>query len=105
MRLLILLEVLGELATICHERSIKGHFTNGFLWISLTSPHDVRDEPCKFYNRLTNQPIEGSLSFVKEKIKSLLASTSYKLLVILYDVWKAHNAMVYIEIFQGCKCY
>ena len=88
---------------ICHERSIKEHFTDGFIWISLTPPHNVRDELCKIYNRLTNQPIEGSLSFVKDKIKSLLVSTSYKLFVILDDVWKAHDAKAYVEIFQSCK--
>ena len=88
---------------ICHERSIKEHFTDGFLWISLTPPHNVTDELRKIYNRLTNQSIEGSLSFVKEKIKSLLMSTSYKLLVILDDVWKAQDAIAYIEIFQSCK--
>ena len=40
---------------------------------------------------------------MKEIIKSLLVSTSYELLVILDDVWKAHDAMACVEIFQSCK--
>ena len=88
---------------ICHEQSIKEYFTDGFLWISLTPPHNVTEELCKAYNKLTNQSIERSQSFVKERIKSYLNSCSYKLLVILDDVWEAEDAMVYVEVFQNCK--
>ena len=88
---------------ICHEQSIKEHFTDGFLWISLTPPHHVSGELCKIYNKLTNQPIERNQSLVKEKIKSHLNSCSYKLLVILDDVWEAEDALTYVEVFQSCK--
>ena len=88
---------------VCYEQSIKEYFTDGFLWISLTPPHNVTDELCKIYNKLTNQPIERSQSFVKEKIKSHLNSCSYKLLVILDDVWEAEDALAYVEVFHGCK--
>ena len=68
---------------ICNEQSIKEYFTDGFLWISLTTPHNVRDELCKIYNKLTNQTIEGNQSLVKEKIRSHINAMlcSYKLLV------------------------
>ena len=55
---------------ICHEQSIKEHFNDGFLWISLTPHHHVNGELCEIYNKLTNQPIERNQSLVKEKIKS-----------------------------------
>ena len=65
----------------------------------------MRDELCKIYNKLTNQTIEGSQSLVKEKIKSHInaMSCSYKLLVILDDVWEANDALTYVEVFQSCK--
>ena len=88
---------------LCHEPSIKEYFTDGFLWISLTPPHNVTDELHMIYNKLTNQPIEGSHSFVKSKIQSHLMSCSYKLLVILDDVWEAEDALVYAEVFSSCK--
>ena len=88
---------------LCHEPSIKEYFTDGFLWISLTPPHNVTDELHMIYNKLTNQPIEGSHSFVKSKIQSHLMSCSYKLLVILDDVWEAEDALVYVEVFSSCK--
>ena len=40
---------------------------------------------------------------MKEKIKSHLNSNSYKLLVILDDVWKAEDALPYVEVFCSCK--
>ena len=88
---------------ICYEQSIKEYFTDGFLWISLTPPHKVTEELCKIYSKFSNQPIERSQSFVKEKIKSHLSSCCYKLLVILDDVWEVEDALVYVEVFQGYK--
>ena len=88
---------------LCHEASIQEYFTDGFLWISLTPPHNVTDELQVIYNKLTNQPIEGSHSFVKSKIQSHLISCSYKLLIILDDVWEAEDALVYVEVFSSCK--
>ena len=88
---------------LCHETSIQEYFTDGFLWISLTPPHNVTDELQVIYNKLTNQPIEGSHSFVKSKIQSHLISCSYKLLIILDDVWEAEDALVYVEVFSSCK--
>ena len=40
---------------------------------------------------------------MKDKIQSHLTSSSYKLLVILDDVWEAENALVYVEVFRSCK--
>ena len=40
---------------------------------------------------------------MKEKIKSHLNSCSYKLLVILDDVWEAEDALAYVEVFHSCK--
>ena len=40
---------------------------------------------------------------MKEKIKGHLNSNSYKLLVILDDVWKAEDALPYVEVFCSCK--
>ena len=88
---------------VCYEQSINDSFTDGFLWISLTPPHNVTEELCKIYNKLTNQPIESNQSFVKEKIKGHLNSNSYKLLVILDDVWNAEDALPYVEVFCSCK--
>ena len=88
---------------LCHEPSIKEYFTDGFLWISLTPPHSVTDELRIIYNKLTNQPIEGSHSYVKSKIQYHLMSHSYKLLVVLDDVWEAEDALVYVEVFSSCK--
>ena len=88
---------------VCYEKSMMEYFTDGFLWISLTPPHNVTDELRKIYCKLTNEPIEGTQSFVKDKIQSHLTSSSYKLLVILDDVWEAKDALIYVEVFRSCK--
>lgn len=88
---------------VCYEKSMMEYFTDGFLWISLTPPHNVTDELCLIYNKLTNQPVEGTQSFVKDKIKLYLMSNTFKFLVILDDVWDAEDALVYIEVFSRCK--
>ena len=88
---------------VCHEQSVEKYFTDGFIWISLTPPHSVTDELSKIYNKLTNQQIEGALSFVKDKIQLYMMSNSSKFLVILDDVWEVEDAVVYVEVFRNCK--
>ena len=90
---------------VCHEKLIQDHFPDGFIWISLTPSHhnDPTDELRHIYNKLTNKAVTGNMLYMKDLIESLLTKHSYRLLIILDDVWNAEDAMPYIEMFSNCK--
>ena len=63
---------------------MKKHFPDGFLWISLTPPVGSPVSMLrKLYATLTNEQIDGDVSFILNKLKSLLAL--HKHLVTLDD--------------------
>ena len=89
---------------LCHEPLIIEHFTDGFLWISLTPPlPSLTTMLNEVYQRLTDKSAPMNTSILKNKIKSLVSVRSCKLLVILDDVWDAEDAMVLVDVFSSCK--
>ena len=89
---------------LCHDPIIKEHFTDGFLWISLTpplpSPVNMLSE---IYQRLTGKSTTNNFSVLKNEIKVLVSYHTCKLLVILDDVWEAKDAMIFVDMFNNCK--
>ena len=90
---------------LCHDPIIKEHFTDGFLWISLTPPlPSLVNVLSEIYQRLTDKFFEvNNAAMLKNKIKSLVLCHPCKLLVILDDVWDAEDAIVFADIFINCK--
>ena len=91
---------------LCHEPLITEHFTDGFLWISLTPPlPSLTTMLNEVYQRLTDKSAPGpmNISILKNKLKSLVSVHSCKLLVILDDVWDPENAMIFVDVFSNCK--
>ena len=89
---------------LCHESLIKEHFTDGFLWISLTPPlPSLTTVLSEIYQRLTDKSTPMNVSILKNKIKSLITAHPCKLLVILDDVWEADDAVIFADIFSSCK--
>ena len=89
---------------LCHEPLIIEHFTDGFLWISLTPPlPSLTTMLNEIYQRLTDKSAPMNTSILKNKLKSLVSVRSCKLLVILDDVWDAEDAMMFVDLFSSCK--
>ena len=89
---------------LCHDPLIKEHFINGFLWISLTPPlPNPITMLSEIYQRLTDKSAMPNVSILINKIKCLVFNPSCKLLVVLDDVWKAEDAMMFADVFSSCK--
>ena len=89
---------------LCHEPFIIEHFTDGFLWISLTPPlPGITTVLSEVYQRLTDKSAPINTSILKNKIKSLVSVRPCKLLVILDDVWDTEDAMILVDVFNSCK--
>ena len=90
---------------LCHDPLIKEHFTDGFLWISLTPPLSSHvNILTEVYYRLTDKLFElNNAAILKSKIKSFVSTHPCKLLVILDDVWDAGDALVFADVFSSCK--
>ena len=89
---------------LCHEPLIIEHFTDGFLWISLTPPlPGLTTVLSEVYQRLTDKSAQMNTSILKNKLKSLVSTRPCKLLVILDDVWDTEDAMVFVDVFSSCK--
>ena len=90
---------------LCHDPLIKEHFTDGFLWISLTPPLSSNVNILnEIYQRLTNKLAkQNNATNLKNRIKSLVSTNPCKLLVILDDVWDAGDALVFADVFSSCK--
>ena len=89
---------------LCYHPHIKEYFTHGFLWISLTPPclspeATLRD----VYNKLTSNSITCSYPLLKDKIRMLVSSSLYKLLIIFDDVVDTKDVTEYLEVFSNCK--
>ena len=90
---------------LCHDPLIKEHFTDGFLWISLTPPLSSHVNILnEVYQRLTNKLAkQNNATILKNRIKSLISTHPCKLLIILDDVWDAEDALVFADVFSSCK--
>ena len=89
---------------LCHDPLIKEHFINGFLWISLTPPlPNPMTMLSEIYQRLTGKSDTPNVSILINKIKCLVFNPSCKLLVILDDIWKVEDVMMFVDVFSSCK--
>ena len=89
---------------LCYHPPIKTYFIHGFLWISLTPPRLSPEAVLRdMYNKLTDNSVTCSYSWLKDKIRLLFSSLSCKILIIFDDVVDAEDVLEYAEIFSSCK--
>ena len=89
---------------LCHDVRLKMFFLDGFLWIRLGPlPVSPAVKLGQLYHLLTNKTEVGNQSFFVSKLKYLIANHLHKLLVIIDDVWEVADALVYTDVFRGCK--
>ena len=89
---------------ICHNVPARMCFLDGFLWIRLGPlPLSPAIKLGQLYHLLTNKTEVGNQAFFVSKLQDLIANHLQKLLVIIDDVWEASDALVYIDVFKGCK--
>ena len=89
---------------LCHDLRLRNYFLDGFLWIRLGPiPLSPAIKLGQLYHQLTNKTDVGDQSFFTDKLQSLVANHLHKLLVIIDDVWEVSDALVYTQVFNGCK--
>ena len=89
---------------LCHDVRLRNYFLDGFLWIRLGPiPLSPAIKLGQLYHQLTNKTDVGDQSFFAGKLQSLVANHLHKLLVIIDDVWEVSDALVYTQVFNGCK--
>ena len=89
---------------LCHDVRLKMFFLDGFLWIRLGPlPVSPAVKLGQLYHLLTNKTEVGNQSFFVSKLQHLITNHLHKLLVIIDDVWEVADALVYTEVFRGCK--
>ncbi|XP_065900453.1 uncharacterized protein [Dysidea avara] len=101
---------------LCHQSSIKNHFSGRVVWIQLGPIPKMRPVSMLLliYSKLTGKqwtPIapsvqatltdEETLAGLSEALQTLCSSEN--VLVIVDDVWEVEDACTYIETFCGCK--
>jgi len=86
---------------LCYQKNILEYFLDGFLWIKLGQDPIIKLK--NVYHQLTAQSFTGTPDLLVEKIKDLVTNHLQKLLVIIDDVWKLEDVMLYLEIFRCCK--
>ena len=89
---------------LCHDLRLRNYFLDGFLWIRLGPiPLSPAIKLGQLYHLLTNKTEVGNQSFFTDKLQSLVVNHLHKLLVIIDDVWEVSDALVYTQVFNGCK--
>ena len=89
---------------LCHDVRLRSYFLDGFLLIRLGPlPVSPAIKLGQIYHLLTNKTEVGNQTFFTDKLQTLVAEHLYKLLVIIDDVWEVSDALVYTQVFNGCK--
>ena len=89
---------------LCHDLQLRNYFLDGFLVIRLGPiPLSPAIKLGQLYHQLTNKTDVGSQTFFTDKLQGLVANHLHKLLVIIDDVWEVSDALVYTQVFNGCK--
>ena len=89
---------------LCHDVRLRNYFLDGFLVIRLGPiPLSPAIKLGQLYHQLTNKTDVRDQSFFTDKLQSLVANHLHKLLVIIDDVWEVSDALVYTQVFNGCK--
>ena len=89
---------------LCYQDDIVQYFLDGFLWIKFSYGNiNHYSQLKKIYYQLTAMNFTGDQSLLIDKLKSLVANHLQRLLVIINDVYRPDDVMLYLEIFRNCK--
>ena len=89
---------------LCHQPAIQRYFLDGAILIKLgPKPPDPEMMLVKLYDQLTNEKPEQSSFTMENKLRWYVSRYLKRLLVIIDDVWKAQDALIYASVFNSCK--
>ena len=89
---------------LCHQPAIQRYFLDGAILIKLgPKPPDPEMMLIKLYDQLTNEKPEQSNFSKADKLWWYVSRFLKRLLVIIDDVWKAQDALIYANVFNACK--
>jgi len=89
---------------LCYQHDIFQYFLDGFLWLKFglgTVNHHRK--LMDIYHQLTAMTFTGDHSVLVDKLKNLVTNHLQRLLVIMVDVHRSEDVMLYLEIFKHCK--
>ena len=89
---------------LCYQHDILQYFLDGFLWLKFgfgTINHHKK--LMHIYYQLTAMTFTGDQNLLVDKLKGLVTNHLQRLLVIMVDVYKPEDVMLYLEIFKHCK--
>lgn len=89
---------------LSHHNDIMQYFLDGFLWVKLSYGNvNHYSQLKKIYYQLTAMNFTGDQSLLIDKLKNVVANHLQRLLVIIDDVYRSDDVMLYLEIFRNCK--
>ena len=89
---------------LCYHNDIMQYFLDGFLWIKFSyGTINHYSQLKKIYYQLSAMNFTGDQNLLIDKLKNLVANHLQRLLVIIYDVHRPDDVMLYLEIFRNCK--
>lgn len=89
---------------LCYHEDVMQYFLDGFLWIKFgVGPINHYSKMSKIYQQLTAMTFTGDQSLLIDKLTNLATNHLQRLLVIIYDVCKEDDLVLYLEIFRNCK--
>ena len=93
---------------LCHQREIKEHFKDGFLFIQLGTHPDTCTKLSQLYHLLTNKELKakedtGNMDIVISELRHVTAFYFRYLLVIIEDLWDITDIEPYLSAFSNCK--
>ena len=90
----------------CHSEEAKQHFTNGFILIELgpNAPNPLFKLMRLYYLLSHGSQLDGAdVNSMLQHFHSLIVKKHPNVLVIIDDVYKAHDAQPYVTAFRSCK--
>lgn len=89
----------------CHNENAKRHFTNGFILIELGSNVPNPLSKLKRLYRLLSHGVQisGDINSMVQQLHSVVAHNYPGILVIIDDIYNAHDAQPYVMAFRSSK--
>ena len=93
---------------LCHQREIKNHFKDGFLFIQLGTHPDTCTKLSQLYHLLTNKELKakedtGNMDIVISELRHVTGFYFRYLLVVIEDLWDITDIELYLSAFSNCK--
>ena len=93
---------------LCHQREIKKHFKDGFLFVHIKAHTDICTKLSQLYHLLTNKELKmkedtGNTDIVISELRHVTGFYFRYLLVIIEDMWDITDIEPYLSAFSNCR--